>query len=1393
MNDLTTNNPPLQHTMALTNAQRLIWTGQSLNPDRPLYNMAMCFQLYGTLEVKIFQRAFWELVQKSDALRTVFHEEQTGVQQMILQKMDGDLPFFDWTTEPSSREQLKNWCREKSRHQFDLSQKLFDSALIKLAEKHFVWFFNQHHLITDAWAMTLLYRAQAAIYEALLAGDSSDEIILPVFREYALQQTSNEDRPQQLAAREYWKNKVADLPRPPQFYGHTNRTNTSGSERIVINLGAQKTEALRQLAQRPGLRSWTEHSTLFNIFASLLMAYTYRVSGQHKLALGTPAHHRTNARQREIPGLFIELFPLLTELDTEETFLSLFQKTRDETNRFLKYAHAGTSTPELSRSYNVVLNYINASFPDFNGLPLWVDWVHPDHVDPAHHLRLQVHDLDRRGEIQLHFDLNTEVFDEALREEVPKHFLRLMDGFLADPENLIAEVPLVEDVGLIGEAKVLSGAFESTATVLDIFSREMQKNQDLPAIYFEDHQLTYRELEERSNQLAHFLLQNGLEKGGRVALLFRRSPELLISIWAVIKAGGVFVPVPVNYPSGRVLGIIHDAGAALVLSTAELSNFLDLSSQKLIRLDTEAGFMAHLPKSRPAVELLASDLAYLLYTSGSSGLPKGVMISHGALSHYIQWAKTTYTGEDRPVMPLFTSIGFDLTITTLFMPLLAGGAIVCYPELEGGADLALLQVVQENRVNIIKLTPSHLGMIKGQDHRNSRIRTMIVGGEFFKSSLAQDLTRQFGDQLQIYNEYGPTEATVGCIVHRYETTADQHSQAVPIGRPIARTQAYILDEHQHPVPQGVVGELYLAGSGLAEGYWNQPQLTDEKFVSLQGNRWYRSGDLVRMNRRDQLEYLGRKDEQVKIGGRRVELDEISSALSRHPAIRNAVVSLQNRSKNRFQEEEHNCIQCGLPSNYPTAEFDEQGVCHLCRSFQSYQENVQQYFRTLPDLKALFAKNQERDDITYDCIMLLSGGKDSTYALGQLVEMGLNVLAFTLDNGYISEQAKTNIRRVVSELGVDHIFGETPAMNEIFVDSLQRHCNVCDGCFKTIYTLSIQLALEKNIPYIVTGLSRGQFFETRLTEELFKKENFNADEIDEIILNARKAYHRVDDAIKRLMDVSMFETDEVFEKVQFVDFYRYTDVSLDEMYTYLDQRLPWVRPTDTGRSTNCLINQAGIFVHKKEKGYSNYAFPYSWDVRIGHKTREASLEEINETIDEGEAMKILDEIGYTEAEAAQKGSVNLVAYYTADEPHATNELRDFLQSALPDYMIPLQFIHLNEMPLTVNGKIDKEALPEPELIRPSLQVEYIPPRNDMETLLAEIWGDLLGMEQIGVFDNFIDIGGDSLTGIRLMTRVNETLDLDLPINLIFEKTTIASMATSIETTIQTLLAEMERAG
>jgi hypothetical protein len=373
-------------------------------------------------------------------------------------------------------------------------------------------------------------------------------------------------------------------------------------------------------------------------------------------------------------------------------------------------------------------------------------------------------------------------------------------------------------------------------------------------------------------------------------------------------------------------------------------------------------------------------------------------------------------------------------------------------------------------------------------------------------------------------------------------------------------------------------------------------------------------------------------------------------------------------------------------------------------------------------------------------------------LYRLAELGPDILAVTLDNGYISDGAKANIRRVAAQKGITHRFVSTPVMDEVFKDSLERHSNVCQGCFKVIYTLSMQLALDEGIPCIVTGLSRGQFFETRLTPELFQAGEVSCEAIDQTVLDARKAYHGVDDAVSRLMDTTMFEDDRVFNEVEFVDFYRYCDVGLDEVYRFLKVHAPWKRPKDTGRSTNCTINDTGIYVHKRKEGFHNYALPYSWDVRMGHKTRDEALGELNDEIDVVRVHEILQDIGYDEdAFSHEPSGKRLVAYYTADGKIDESALRQHLEKQLPSGMIPSFFVAVQEIPLTANGKVDRAALPTPRIGRPTVDTVYLEPRTQMEEKLAKIWKDVLDVHRVGVLDNFYALGGDSISAIQIAAR------------------------------------------
>jgi amino acid adenylation domain-containing protein len=1375
----------------LTQSQLMIWTGQELNPAVPLYNVILKFDLFGSIDTACFKKAFGLLVQQSDAMRTVFTFNDGQPMQQVLEDMEGELELLDLSEQPDQAQMLQNWLLKQNQRNFDLSKRAFYAALIKLDSNHYVWYLNEHHAIIDAWGATTQYKALSKFYHDLIRHKLEDlDSQLPKFDAFIKYQGQQLSGTAKNTIQEYWENKLKSTPPAIKLYGHSGQVLTTASNRLTVELGETRSKQLRSMATEDEFKTWTEDLSIYNMFVTVLFAYLHRVTGQQKLSIGTPAHNRSNAKFKQTPGIFMQFFPLFIEVNPGTSFSELYQQVRDEVHNFMMNAVSGTEAMAINRSFQVVLNYIHATFDDFDGIPMRSQWIHPGHSDPNHHMRLQVHDFDGTGNIKLDFDLNLQVIREPKQRLVPEHFLKLLDAFLQDRSQSINQPSLLtteEHHALVAVNNHQPLAHNAIVNVLDQFAFHAQQNSQSTALVHKDLTIDYQTLDQRSNQLAHFLIERGVEPGDRVVLLLPRSITLIEAMLGVLKSGACYVPVDPTSPKDRIDFVINDLDPSAILVLDDSGSLKGHSN--IIDLQKHAQVLGPKPKQSPLVDIQHDHLAYIIYTSGTTGTPKGVMISHGALSSYLRYAKKTYVGKSKLTFPLFTTPAFDLTVTSIFTPLVTGGKIIIYPEPDNGPDLSIIQVVEHNAVDIIKLTPSHIGLMDSSKVKPTRIKKLILGGEDLKSAQVRALLKIFGEKVEIYNEYGPTEATVGCIVHKL-TRDDLKLPSVPIGKPIRGMKAHLLDPEMNPVPQGVTGEIYLSGPGLAAGYWNNELATKEKFVPYILNdteMMYKSGDLARWNEDMMLEYKGRTDRQVKIGGIRVEPGEVEAILAKHPAVNAVAVALQQRSNNQAEQIKY-CVKCGLPSNYPSSGLDHDDTCFLCRSFEHYQQKVSHYFRKEHEFKEVIENANRESNGDYDCLMLYSGGKDSTYALARLAEMGFRVLAFTLDNGYISDEAKTNIKRVVQALSVDHVFGQTEAMNAIFVDSLKRHCNVCNGCFKTIYTLSTNLAVEKDIPIIVTGLSRGQFFETRLTEELFRDESVDFAKIDETILEARKAYHHTDDAVNQLLDVSVFEGDKVFDQVQYLDFYRYCDVSLDQMYDYLDQHLPWVRPSDTGRSTNCIINSVGIYEHRRRVGYSNYAFPYSWDVRVGHKNREDALEEVNEEIDEAEVMKMMDEIGYKPNEVSPETQY-LVAYLTTDSTVSDQELRNYLSKRLPEYMIPSHFVKMSQMPLTTNGKIDYQALPNLTTEQLDEELSYRSPENQIEQMLQELWQEVLKLPDVGVDHNFIQVGGNSLAAIKLTTRINQAFQLDLPLNKIFEYPTISEFGKFIEHTIENLLQDI----
>jgi amino acid adenylation domain-containing protein len=935
--------------------------------------------------------------------------------------------------------------------------------------------------------------------------------------------------------------------------------------------------------------------------------------------------------------------------------------------------------------------------------------------------------------------------------------------------------------------------------VVQLFESQARATPDAVAVAAGPRSLRYAELDRAAARVAARLAEAGAGPGRVVGVLLEHSLEVVAAVLGALKAGAAYLPLDPRWPDERVAFALTDAGAvALLAGPRTVAGRALPPSVPVVPVDAGAPGPAGPVRPAPAAP---GDAAYVLYTSGSTGTPKGVVVEHRALLNYVQWARRVYAGERGLDWPLFTPLAFDLTVTSLYVPLVSGGRVVVYRD--DPRAPAIFQVVREQAVDVIKLTPAHLAMIAGLDLRGGRIRRLVVGGEDLKADVCRRVHDAFEGAVEIDNEYGPTEATVGCMLHRYDPARDR-GVSVPIGGPADNVRVYVLDRHREPVPPGAVGELYIAGDGVARGYLGRPELTAERFLPdpfRPGGRMYRSGDLARWRPDGVMEYLGRADHQVKIRGHRVEPDEVAACLAAHEGVADCVVVAVERDaiEPAAPGAASPCARCGLGADYPGTVLDPRGICDTCRAFETHRHRVEGYFRTETDLRAVLEAARARRRGPYDCLALLSGGKDSTYMVARLVEMGFRVLAYTFDPGYLSEEAKANVRRVTERLGIDHVFGTTPHMREIFVESLRRHANVCNGCFKTLYTLSLRLASERGIPAIVTGLSRGQLFETRLSR-YYHAPGFDPDALDRAVLEARKVYHRLDDVIARRLDVSHFRDDRIFEDVRIVDFYRYVDVRLDEVLAFLEGRLGWRRPSDTGRSTNCLINEVGIYVHRRQRGYHNYALPYSWDVRLGHKTRAEALEELDDPIDVTRVRRILADLGYDErAPDDRPGDRCLVAYYVPRGDASPDALRAHLARRLPEAMVPALFVALPRLPLTRHGKVDRAGLPPPRWPGGAAAAGAPPtaPRTPLEGELARIWGAVLGLDRVGVHDNFFALGGHSLTAARVVSRIAEELGVELPLATFFERPTVGELAEALAPlraqaagTLEAILAEVE---
>ena len=887
-------------------AQQRLWLLDQLEEGRSsFYNLPLAVRLEGEFNSTAFARSLSEIVRRHEVLRTTFLSVEGQPMQVISQAAPVPLPFIDLSglSEADRAAETERLSREEARRPFDLAQgPLLRAQLIRRAEQEHIALFTLHHIISDAWSKDLLIKEVGALYSSYVAGEESalDELSIQ-YADYAAWQRDWLQGDVLERELSYWREQLAGAPAVLELPTDRPRPATPSHRgaRHSLALSTELTASLKELSRREGV-------TMFMLLLAGFQVLLSRYSGQEDVCVGTSIAGRGRLETEELIGFFVNTLVLRAEMGGNPRFEEQLGRVREVC--LGAYAHQDVPfeklveelEPERSLShtplFQVFFSLQNAprKAAEASGLR----FLGVERTTAQFDLMLIME--ERGNQLYGSFEYSTDLFDASTIERMVGHFQTLLNSIVGNPAQRISELELLsaaERHQLLVEFNDTARECSDESCLNELFERQVERSPEAIALTCEDQRITYAQLNSRANQLAHYLRTLGVGPDVRVAICLHRSLEMLVGVLAVLKAGGAYVPLDAAYPLERLAFMLTDCEAPVLLTQESLLDALPAHWAQEVCLDTEWELIAAQSVENLPSTPYAEHLAYVIYTSGSTGTPKGVMISHAGLAHYLNWALDRYQVAGGEGSPVHSPLGFDLTVTSLLLPLLAGRTAHLLRE-EPGVESLAAALRGKADFSLVKLTPSHLEalnqLLPGEEAAGLT-RRLVVGGEaLFGESLS--FWRAHAPATRIINEYGPTETVVGCCV--YEVNGDEvESGAVPIGRPIINTQLYILDEYLELVPVGVKGELYIGGKGVGRGYLKRPGLTAEKFIpnpysASEGARLYRTGDIARYLSDGNIEYLGRADHQVKIRGFRIELGEIEAVLMQSSQVKEAVVVAQ---------------------------------------------------------------------------------------------------------------------------------------------------------------------------------------------------------------------------------------------------------------------------------------------------------------------------------------------------------------------------------------------------------------------------------------------------------------------------------------------------------------------
>jgi len=869
-------------------AQQRLWLLEQMSPGSR-YNLQVVLRFEERLNLETLNAAWREVLKRHEILRTTFGVVDDQIMQFISHELQPSPTAVDLTHDHANAREsvVRHLIAKQAQEPFDLANgPLVRPVVFKLGAEECILSLTMHHIISDGWSMAVLERELTTLYAAFRDGQANPLPPLAIqYADFAWWQRRHLNGAFLEKQLGYWRKQLSDAPvsKLPADHPRPTRETSQGCHLHFCIPGALA-EQLRELGRR-------NQASLFMVLLAAWQVLLYRYNAQSDVVVGAPIANRTRLEIEPLIGFFVNTLVLRTDLSGNPAFTEALARVRRTT--LDAYEHQDVPyeklvaelQPQRAAShtpfFGTILNWVNTpASSEFAG-------TRSGSIENAAiKFDLTLNVLETNGALPASIEYSTELYEAATITRVVEHLQKLLSGIPADPDGLISELPLLgqeERNQLLVSWNQTGAPHFPDETMLELLEEQARKTPQDSAVIFDGKSLSYRELHQQANRVANFLRKSGVKPEVPVGICMERNSQLIPALLGILKAGGGYVPLDPKYPAERLRYILADCIAPMFLTQQKLSGLLSYTGI-VVKLDTEWEEISKQSSENPPITALPENLAYVIYTSGSTGRPKGVAIRNGSAAAMLRWAHQTFTQQELACVLASTSICFDLSVFEIFAPLSCGGTVLlCETALE------LPKMEDARKITLINTVPSVMRELVRSRTIPEAVRVANLAGEALPYDLVRDVYSTSRVQ-RVFNLYGPSEDTT------YSTYAslEREVTTAPIGRPIAGTQAYVLDEWMQPVPTGGTGELYLAGAGLARGYLGRPELTAEKFIpnpfsTAPGQRMYRTADRVRRRNDGNLEFLSRMDHQVKVRGFRIEPGEIEAVLLAHGKAHEAAV------------------------------------------------------------------------------------------------------------------------------------------------------------------------------------------------------------------------------------------------------------------------------------------------------------------------------------------------------------------------------------------------------------------------------------------------------------------------------------------------------------------------